>query len=507
MGAFGNFISRIGGRFGRQPRTRRAGQLRQIRVRGFEGAENTRLLSGWQTQSEDINRSLYDSLGALRARSRDLDLNNDWVRRFNSLVRINVVGHRGIVLQARTIGRGGKPDKPANMAIEAAWSDWGRRKNCDVTECKNWLQMQMEAANSWSVDGEILARHVTGKAGGKYGYRLQHLDPEMLNPRYNGPGRGGSHILLGVERDQWSRVVAYHLRERSQSDLGYWGSDGKRYVRIPAKEILHHFDRDRVGQVRGYPMVSTSMSTLKQMDATTEAAIVAARAGASKMGFYQSQEGTQYSGDDVDADGVTVAEFESGVIEKLPYGVTFQGWDPNYPDAQLDPFMKMFLRKAAGAMGGGVSYSSLSGDVSDANYSSLRAGTLVEREAWKVMQESFVAGYIVPVYENWLKMALFMQQIRLVGNGLPLREDLYDKYLRVSWQPPRWDWVDPQKDIIAKREAVALGAMTVPEIIRERGQDPDDLLAEAAEWDQKVAESRTDQATGDGKEMASVNGN
>lgn len=455
-------------------------ELRPPRLRGFTGAKDSRLASGWLVQSESINQNLYDGLGTLRARSRELYLNNDFVRRFVSMVKVNVVGPRGITLQARAKSRRTDLDldTQANDAIEDAFRDWGRRENCDLTGRCNWVELQLQAITSAAVDGEILARHVMGISGGQYAYKIHHLDPEVLDHKYRADLPNGNKIRLGIETDGDGRCVAYHLRQYTDTTSGYRAASGRTYQRIPANEILHTFTPDHIGQMRGYPWGSSAMFRLKMLDGYLEAAVEAARAGASKMGFIQTADGSSYGGDGTDSNGNVITDMEPGTIEELSDGQTFVGFDPKYPHEQFASFVKTCLQSIAGSMGPGVAYSALSSDLEGVNFSSIRAGVLEEREAWKLVQEWMIGAYHLPIYEKWLRMALLNKKI--IVEKLPLNDRDEDRYRRVWWQARRWAWVDPQRDLAASVEAIKNTITTTSAVIRERGDDPDDVFHEAA---------------------------
>ena len=70
---------------------------------------------------------------------------------------------------------------------------------------------------------------------------------------------------------------------------------------------------------------------------------------------------------DVDADGELIDEAVAGHFSELPAGTDFVGFNPDYPHANFEPFMRGHLRSIA--MGLGVSYHGLTGDLSQVNFS------------------------------------------------------------------------------------------------------------------------------------------
>jgi len=203
------------------------------------------------------------------------------------------------------------------------------------------------------------------------------------------------------------------------------------------------------------------------------------------MGFIETADGSSYVGDDVDANGNPITDFEAGVIEQLAVGEKFIGFDPRYPHEQFDTFVKTCLQTISGSVGPGVAYSALSGNLENVNYSSIRSGVLEEREAWKAVQSFFISVYVRPVYEQWLAAA--MTTSKLTVGGRPLRDTDIGRYRRVAFQPRRWAWVDPRADMAASIEAINNNITTVSATIRELGHDPDEVFEERAKEKERLA--------------------
>ena len=50
--------------------------------------------------------------------------------------------------------------------------------------------------------------------------------------------------------------------------------------------------------------------------------------------------------------------------------------------------------------------------------------------------------------------------------------------LEIAWTPPKWDWVDPVKEVAATRDEIAGGLASLSEKLRARGFDPEIVFAE-----------------------------
>ncbi|MFV0346947.1 MAG: phage portal protein, partial [Halodesulfovibrio sp.] len=174
---------------------------------------------------------------------------------------------------------------------------------------------------------------------------------------------------------------------------------------------------------------------------------------------------------------------EPGSFDVLPVGYSFKEYNPQYPQGEFKTFTSACLTSAAAGLD--VSYSALTGDLSGANYSSLRAGALDERETWKDLQQWFIDKFVRLVYEDWVSVAVLAQAITI--GHTPLRIDRVDQYKRARFQPRRWAWVDPAKDANAHRTEQDGLMRSVSESIRESGRDPDEVFDEIAEerrkWD------------------------
>ncbi len=452
------------------------GKRRKPRLRGFAAAKTGRLLNGWTTTAETPDTAIKGGLQALWARARDSYLNNPFARRFVDLVRANVVGPAGVSMQARALGNDGELDEKANIAIKAGWKRWGRRETCDIAHRKCWVDMQKQAITSAAIDGEIFARGIVGNIAGEFQFSIQHLDPALLDPQYCTELTDGRYIRMGIEYDRWGRPLVYHLRQYDTSNAGYVANmNGRRYLPIPADQIIHAFTDDQVGQTRGYPWMAPVLDMLKMIDAYFEAAVTAARSGASKMGFITSPDGTEYKGDGTDEDGATISEMEPGLIEDLG-DRSFTAFDPRYPHEMFAEFVKNCLQQISAGLN--VSYVGISNNLEGVSFSSIRTGVLEEREHWKSLQGWFIENYCRPVFEMWLTNALLAGV--LIVDGQRLRIDKEEKYQNVSWLGRRWSWVDPLKDVMTHAKAIETGIGTVSAAIREQGRDPDEVFVERA---------------------------
>jgi lambda family phage portal protein len=441
--------------------------------RRFEGAVVDRLTSSWMTTNVAIDDELRRDLDKLRARSRDLFKNNEHAAKFARLVRNNVVGPEGFTFHSRAANPDGTLDTADCRAIENAFWDWCKPQHCDVTGRRSFVDICRIAATSLARDGEFLIKRV--RNAGKYGYQLQPINVDRLDTMLNrAPTAGQNAIIMGVEVDAVRRPVAYHI----WTSMPGLGADPRRTrERVPANEIIHGFIPLEEEQTRGVPWLHAAMRVLNDLKGYREAAVIAARIGASKMGVWVTPDGGpppgSSDGGSSNSEDDYITDVQPGTFDFAPDGYTFKEFNPAYPHDQFDAFCKATLRGVSSAIG--AAYSTLANDLENVNYSSIRAGVLDERDEWMVIQNVFIALMPTPVVEDWMEMALLRGAIRLpTGSALPANK--LDKFLAHLWQGRRWQWVDPEKDINAAVTALQHKLASPQQIAMQTGRDVDDIL-------------------------------
>lgn len=451
-------------------------------VRSLAGMFKASLFSGndkWTTTPVSADAFITLHLSTLVARSREQWSNNDYVRAFVRLVRQNVIGPQGITMQAKVTTPRGKPDKDVNDALESAWCEWGERGNCDVSGQLSWRDLQCLAVETAARDGEFIARKVYGALAGPMGFALQMIDPARLPVQYENArySDNGNFIRHGIEFNRYGRPVAYHFSSTDEWDAYYYAYAGRGFIRVPAEEIIHGFVHEMVSQRRGLPWASTSLFRLHHLQGFEDAAVQNARAGSSKMGFIQYKEGFGPEADE-DCDVAATIDAEPLSFHELPEGAEFKEFSPQYPNGEFAVFHKAMLRGAAAGMG--VSYNNMAQDLEGVNFSSIRQGTLDEREHWKDLQQWVIDTLCKPVRKAWLEYMLLAQAIKR-KNGQPLPAEKKAAYALCDWQPRRWAWIDPRADVDANIAQMRAGLKSPSDIIRESGRDPETVFREFAE--------------------------
>jgi lambda family phage portal protein len=446
----------------------RTPKLATAQTRGWKAAQLNRLTADWMATTKSINEELRGDLDKLRARGRELLQNNDYAKKFAGMVQNNVVGPAGVRLQVRVEDQPGKPDRAANAAVEAAWERW--QAVADVTGKQHFRDLCETLVGGMPSDGEFLVRMVRGAdAGNPFNFALQVIDVDRIDTSYNLRNNGtGNAVIMGVEVNAYRRPVALHIFAAHPND-GY--QSHRERIRVPINEVIHAFKVERGEQLRGIPWMAPGMLSLHHLGNFKLSAILAAEHGANHYGFFTTPDGDSPLGDPNAGQGVSVTQ--PGYFDTLPAGTDFRPYESKYPEANFGPFVKTTLQRIAS--GWGVAYHSLANDLEGVSFSSIRSGTLEERDRWMGDQEWFINVFLEPVFKAWLQMALLSGQV-LAPNGSALPANKYDKFARHEWQARRWDWVDPKADTEANILKVRAGLMSPQDLCAAMGYDFEDTL-------------------------------
>jgi len=433
----------------------------------------------WNLHTRPVDIDIRTGLGLLRARARQLVQDSDHAKAFVRIVRNNIVGAPGFVLQSRAVMANGKPDQKTRSMVEQAWAAWGRRGVCEQTGKFTWRTLQRHVIEQVAIDGECFIRMTDM---GAQGLSLHVIDAERIDVDHNGEYQGRT-IRMGVELDSDRVPVAYWTRPEPAINIGTYKIGDR--SRIPADEMLHVYLPEYTHQTRGVPWLATAAFRLHMLRGVEDAEVEAARASAAKFAAYEAKEwanapepavngqGQQL----VDADGNPLStdpgrfgqDLAPGSMEVVPYGYELKLLDPQHPNSAMPDFLKWGLRSVASGLG--VSYNTLGNDAEGVNYTSLRFFLGVERDHWMEAQDWFESDFIQPVFDAWLDVAKSHRYVV----GRPNRDS---ELAHVRWQPRRWEGPDPAKQANADKVELEIGSTTLTRICARKGIDRDDMLAE-----------------------------
>jgi len=463
-----------------QPKRNEAEGLPTIKA-SFPAGQITSTTSSWNTVPQSPSQIIFQELTAIRARSRQQYGASDYIKRYTRLVRSNVAGPEGMGFQSHARSADGKLDIDLGKRVEREVNRWLKR-GVDFYGEQEWPELLSTIMTTLPIDGEVFARIRTGRDAGPWGLSVQLIDAELINVSDFRQLRNGNIVRFGIELDRQGRRVAYHI----SPNYGYGIYSGiqdperpSKIIRVPAKNMLHVFDREYVGQLRGIPWTVTAIPRTWQMEKYDEAALVNARWGAGKMVFFKTPDGEgQYSKADGDKwpNGYKVQKMVPGATEELPPGVEPIGWDPTYPNNEYGAFSERNLRGASAGLD--VSYESIANDRTGVNFSSIRAGVMEDRETWKSRQLFVNRTFCDPLIERFFSLQA-TKQGSVFFNPTQYPEQFED-ITEHSWQNRTWAPIQPVHDVTASKMEIEMGVKSRAQHMREMNRDPADTWEEIA---------------------------
>jgi lambda family phage portal protein len=442
--------------------------------RMYAGAKSGRLMFSAPTGS--ANTELYSSLATLRARSRALCRDVVYAKRARTVVVNNVIG-QGMGIQAQVMNNRKRLMDEVNDPIEHAWRQWSLADTCHTGGSLHFGDLERAAMGEVFEAGEVLIRlHRAPFGSGRIPLALELIEAERLADDFEIKPPAGARVTLGVEHDDYGRPVAYYIHRLHPSEMRLTpGRQMDEILRVPAADIIHLKITERWPQTRGVPWLHAAITRLNQLGEFEEAAVVAARIGASKVGFFENPEGDLSALADGDENGTPSATVEAGEFTSLPPGYKFSSWDPNYPNEVFDPFTRSILRGIAAGVG--VSYESLSRDYSQSNYSSSRLALLDDRDLWRTLQAWWIRAFREPLHAQWLQAAVLS---RAVPIDMMAYANDRARFEACKFKARGWSWVDPTKEVAAYKEAELAGYITKTQVIAMTGggADLEDVIRE-----------------------------
>jgi lambda family phage portal protein len=463
---------------------------RGIQRRNYAAAARGRLFADFVGSNRSADSEIRWALDELRNRSRDLERNNEYFRRYLQLLRTNVVGNNGFRLQVKAVNTDGSPDIVGSQIIENAWREFARLGGPTVDGKMSLIDLENHVISAMARDGEVFLRIVRNRTF-RHNIAVQIIEPDRVDEEMNERYINGNDVRMGVELDEYRRPVAYHILMNHPGDYDYTTlAKGTKRVRVPAAEIMHIYRQERAGQTRGVPWSTAAITALKMLHGYREAELVAARTAASKMGFFTSPAGDDFMADGYEGEngtGAPIYDAEAGTFHQLPAGVDFVPFDPSHPTSAFADFEKSILRGIAGGLG--VSYTSLANDLEGTSYSSIRQGALEERDFYRTLHTFMIDHFLDPLYRVWLDTVVDQALTPITGMGK------YEKFsANFSFRPRGFQWVDPLKEINAAVVGLNNGILSHSDIAANYGRDADETFAQIQRDKESAAQYGLDMA-------------
>ncbi|EJV6228570.1 phage portal protein [Salmonella enterica] len=419
------------------------------------------------TITGSINSAIKGSAQRLYNQGRTLALNTSIGARYAQHVVDQVVGTG---LSPKTfIMKGGKLDTETNTMIENAFWRWaGSQKRFSRNGKLNFLELLKMCEKERVMGGEaFVVLHDEGQD-----LQVSVLGADKCDWTDCRKLDNGNTVYQGIEYDSETiRPVAYWFR---RYDLFTQTFTGEKY-RVEAENVLHYYIPATSEALRGVTDFLPVIKDIAHMDAFRETAIIQKRIAASSMGFIErpKAEGNDFdTGEDEDnyQPPSVVTDFEPGTIQELEAGATIKSIQATQGGDDFDKFNEAML--TAVSMGLSSYKTALTGDTSSVNYSAARFGALMERNRFKGNQDRLIDIVVMPLFEAFLNHAVLHSLVNIRMTQID------NIILNTTVIRPKYESVDPIKDINAEVMLIEKGLKSRSAVIMERGEDPVQVFKE-----------------------------
>jgi lambda family phage portal protein len=414
----------------------------RVLMRGYEGgAIGTR----WP-RAADMRSPMTEGLNAgptLASRAAYLVANDPYVAAIANAYRNDLVGPDGPTLQ--------HPD----TAIVTAWNGrfWS---NCDAEGIATLGHLLARVVACWLVYGEAVIVMRTDPETGAL--KLLLTSPSQIDATRNEDLGDAGWIISGVHVARDGRRRGYYILP-TPPDHPFATATATDAIRIDAADVLHVFDPQFPGAVRGISPLAPIITRAIEIDQNEDAQLVLQKVAALLSVFLTDPTGSMTLGD-VTTGSKPEVSLEPGTVRFTPPDVTVSTVTPPKVDGATD-FTKAMIRSLAAGVG--LPAWMVSHDLSDVNYSSARLGALDWRRRAQGLQRSLLVGQLLN--------KVFRRFVALETIAGRLDVDL-DQLAEPEWLFPGWPPIDVWKETQGDVLAVSAGLASRSEIIARRGRDP-----------------------------------
>lgn len=451
-------------------------------LRQYDAGKNSGIDRRYSPTTKTGDREIGEDWRKVTDKARDSLRNNGFLA--NSL-RISTAFTVGNALwpKPRVKAADGTVDKAVSKKMLNCFTDWAPK--CCVNG-QDWDDLKKLAYKHFRADGEVIIHKASTDV---HPYQFELLEADQIDNSVDSLGGqvpsgigSGNRCIRGIEFNRWGRPVAYWLLDAHPGDSIF--STYSR--RVPADQIFHLFDPNRVTESRGIcEFVSALIPTYGHQQhrfAVMDLLRIAAAYGI----FIESDYPEDFFADpSTDAaatsDGALYAPkayASPAGIHVLRKGEKMSFAKPEQPTAEFSAVEQSHLRMAAA--GAGMSYESFTGDLSNVNYSSLRGGQVNERAGFRMVTDMFVRKFCSLMYPELMDVEAMRGALRL-PNYWNRRQDFHE----VAWSLPGFPSTDQLKEETADQLALANGTTCRRIICERKGIDFDDN-ADELEHENKV---------------------
>lgn len=339
---------------------------------------------------------------------------------------------------------------------------WSGSKDCDATRSQVFEEIQGLSLLSALMNGDVFtALPLIRRSTSPYSLAVQLIEGHQISTpdgMLNNPSISG-----GIRRNKRGEPISCFVQTthpgalfnvRQWHEVPFFGAKSGR------PNIIHLFERERVGQTRGFPYLSSVLPKLKQLSRLSDAELMASVVTSFLTVFVKSP-AAQGAGFGLGAgpDGKSPAgkvqlgkgelAMGHGNVIDLAAGEEIELADPKRPNALFEPFFRAIVQEIGGAIEQPADVILKSFNKS---YSASRAAFLMAWKFYSRRRSWLVNNFCQPIWIEFLREAVIIGRIK--APGFLQDPAIRAAYCQAEWNGPIMGQLDPHKEVSASKMMV-----------------------------------------------------
>ena len=430
MGIFQNIINRF----------------RSAPVDRYEGATNSIRRSFLDTSYTSVRFDVTSSTRQQIVRkSRFFEQNNAVMNRLGDLFENYTVGSNFSLQPASS-------DPDWNLRAKRWWDTWCRYP--DIGSRQSFGTLMSLAARGWFYDGESFILLTRGDSGRP---RLQLIEPQQVATPTG--QENATDIFDGVRFDtRTGRALSYFCgQEQQQGQLTDLRS-------VSSDSIIHIFEAQRAGQLRGLPFVACVINDLHDLDDLQRLEMESCKLASSVSQVIKTASGevqaTSLRSGVPGSQGTAQTYYENifgSTVKVLKTGDEFEQFVTDRPNLNMREYWRQLTEKVCAGVG--IPYVLV---FPEGMQGTVYRGALDMSSVWFRSRHQVMASAARRIWEYVMEWAIRTD---------PTLRDSPDDWYEVAIQAPRAPNVDVGRNSAAQLAELEAGVTTYDEIYGARGID------------------------------------
>ena len=433
----------------------------------YEGASDLRNPNNRGTTALSPSQNTENRLDLAKLRKKHrVQVQNNALAKTACEVRTNITVGTGMIPVARikNAKNSSLTDQQKNKVVLAnkLMKDWINSTFCDASGHSNFFGLQSIVTDGLSISGEsLIARQIERNKLGLVPLRLSVMEGDLISNNSD-TLKDGREIVQGVALSSTGsgEVAGYYLYDSHPGDNYRQAS-----VKFkPADSYALVYKILRPGQLRGLPAGISAMSRMNNLDELMDSIITQQKVAAALAIFVSNPEGQSQEKKTIPD------QIQSGMITQLNDGQQVWANSPPALSGQEALIRKeeMMIAKAYD-----ITYEALTGDNSNANFSSSKIGQIqMLSNARRIRRHTLIPMFFNKIEKWWLEAAA------LAGHDL--------SEVRFEWGDPLVEVLNLRDEIPAMIKQVRAGFLTYSSFARQLGYPDYKTMAEEMAADNAI---------------------